>query len=92
MDFVEGLGDTTNTLEVPVDRIGRVEIYCDRVRVTLARASVQNDAIIIQPAVCIVWTVAAWRSCHADFAEMHRLVTEGRATLCEIEGVGVRPH
>jgi hypothetical protein len=84
MDFVKDLGDTSNTLEVPVDGIGRVELYCGRARVTLVRASLQRDGLVMQPAICVVWTVAAWRACHNEFALMHKLVSDGVAPVADL--------
>ncbi len=91
MDFVKGLGDTANTLEIPVDGIGRVELYCDRARVTLIRASMCDGAVIMQPAVCVVWTVAAWRACRLEFELMHKLVNAGIAPVSELmDGAALR--
>jgi hypothetical protein len=84
MDFVKGLGDTANTLEVPVDGIGRVELYCDRARVTLVRASLHDGVVIMQPAICVVWTVAAWKACRLEFELMHKLVSTGIAPVCDL--------
>jgi hypothetical protein len=92
MDFVKGLGDTANTLEVPVDGIGRVELYCGRARVTLIRASLQDGALVVQPAVCVVWTVTAWRACQAEFALMHKLVSTGIAPVSDLMDVTALLH
>lgn len=77
MDFVKGLGDTYGTPEVAVDGIGRVEICHDRVRVTLIRSSSHDGMCVSQPALCVVWTLAAWRACAAEFMLMHQIVAEG---------------
>lgn len=52
MDFVEGLGDTSGTLEIAVDGLGRWEILNDRIRLTLI--TIRGNAPA--PAVCLVWT------------------------------------
>jgi hypothetical protein len=78
MDFVKGLGDTYGTPEVAVDGIGRVEVCHDRIRVTLIRSSNHDGTQDSQPAVCVIWTVAAWRACANEFALMHQIVAEGR--------------
>lgn len=54
MDFVKGLGDTSGTLEIAVDGLGRWEILNDRIRLTMV--TIRDD--MPAPAVCLVWTKA----------------------------------
>lgn len=74
MDFVNGLGDTANTLEISADAIGRVEIHKGLVRITMSR-TVQRDGIAHQePCVTIVWSLQSWLEAQAPYAELRALI------------------
>lgn len=70
MDFVEGLGDTSGTLEIAVDALGRWEILSDRVRLTLV--TIRSD--IPAPAVCLVWTADGLKRNRRHYALLYDLL------------------
>jgi hypothetical protein len=60
VDFVEELGDTGNVIEIPVDGLGRAEIYRDRIRITLTRVIDRDGTSRERPCVTLVWTREAY--------------------------------
>lgn len=67
MDFVEGLGDAPDVMEIPVDGIGRVEIFRGRMRITLTRVIERNGIIRERPNVTLVWSTQAWLDTRGAF-------------------------
>lgn len=82
MDFVEGMGDTSGVLEIPVDDIGRCEVYRDRVRITFAAHHPGG----VRAPVAIVMTVAAWKAARPNHQKMHELIY---GETIDLEAAGV---
>lgn len=74
MDFVDGLGDTTHTLEIAVDDIGRLELRHGRVRMVLVT---QRDSGLWIPAVSIVWSIEAWKAARSHYETCHKIIYGG---------------
>lgn len=87
MDFVQGLGDTSGTLEFAVDDIGRVEIMNGRVRITFAAYRDDHPTA----AVSLVWSVEAYRAIQTKREVMNRLILAGIAPA-EILAAAVGVH
>lgn len=72
MDLVEGLGDTSNVIEHAVDDIGRVEMFKDRVRVTLVS---YRDGGVAFPVCSMVWSAKAWKDAQIKVEVMRKMVS-----------------
>lgn len=80
MDFVEGLGDTSGTLEIAVDGLGRWEILNDRVRLTLVTIRGEVPA----PAVCLVWTKVGLAKQRGHYSLLYDLLCSSRGAEPEL--------
>lgn len=71
MDFVQGLGDTDDVMEIPVDGLGRVEVHRGRVRVTLTRIVERKGVAREVPCLTLVWSAQAWLEARDHYTRMH---------------------
>ncbi len=87
MDFVKELGDTSHLQDVLVDDVGRVEMFCGRLRITLCRMIEDgNGKRFYGPVIPLVWSVDAWRASHKKRAMMHAFIEGGGAPIVPEDG------
>lgn len=72
MDFVQGLGDTSRTVEFAVDDIGRLEVRNGRARITFV--TYRDNSGLILPAVSLVWSVDAYRAIQTKREVMNEII------------------
>lgn len=78
MDFVKGLGDASHLQDVLVDDIGRVEVFCGRMRITLCRVIEDGEGHRhYAPVVPLVYTITGWRNARNRVPAMRALVEGG---------------
>lgn len=78
MDFVKGLGDTSHLQDVLVDDIGRVEVFCGRVRITLCRVIEDAEGRRYYSAVVpLVYSLDGWRNARHRVPAVRALVEGG---------------
>lgn len=78
MDFVDGLGESSDVMEIPVDGVGRVEIHRGRVRVTLTRIVERNGMIRERPCLTLVWSLQSWLEADAARQQIRAAVVDHR--------------
>lgn len=80
MEFVEGLSESPDVMEIPVDGIGRVEIHRGRVRVTLTRIIERKGVDREAPCLTLVWTTQAWLTAWAAAVVIHDTIAAQAAS------------
>lgn len=87
MEIVRGLGEGPDVMEVPVDGIGRFEVYQGRVRVTLTRVIERNGERRETPCLTLVWSAPAWLNAYSTAKLINEALTTGDGGYFEILAV-----
>lgn len=84
MELVKELGEAGDVMEVPVDGIGRFEIYHGRVRVTLTRVIERNGVSREAPCLTLVWSAQAWLKAYGGAKNIRDALVDGDGGHFEI--------